>query len=357
MYLNGVYYPNWHIYKQLPPSSLNFDVISHVFYSFAHVKPDGTVYLSDEWADDQIDVDGTKGCLRSFAALKQKYSILRVVLSVGGGGAGSEPFAAAASTDETRERFAATAKALVNKYNLDGIDSAFSLSRLVVLALDWEHPSDSHQGSDYVKLLAAIRSYMPPPKYTLTTALPAGQWALQYINLAQAAYYLDLVNVMTYDFSGPWVPSTEHHAQLFSPQRPHNQHCTISCNSAIDYFVSHGVPASKLLLGVPAYGRSFLKSKGVGHKYNGHAGEEGTFLYKDLPRPGSKEFVDDKVGAAFCVGGDGGFVTYDNAQTVRMKAQYVKGNGLAGMFYWTGTGDKSDSQESLVFNGYLGMHN
>lgn len=128
MFLNGVYYPNWHIYKQLPPSSLNFDVISHVFYSFAHVKPDGTVYLSDEWADDQIDVDGTKGCLRSFAALKQKYSILRLVLSVGGGGAGSEPFAAAASTDETRERFASTAKALVNKYNLDGIDSASPFS-------------------------------------------------------------------------------------------------------------------------------------------------------------------------------------------------------------------------------------
>lgn len=125
MYFNAVYYPNWHIYKGLPPSSLKFDVISHAFYAFAHVKPDGTVFLSDEWADSQMEVDGVQGCLRSFAELKKKYSVLRVVLSVGGGGVASEPFPAAASTDETRERFAATAKDLVTTYGLDGIDGKF----------------------------------------------------------------------------------------------------------------------------------------------------------------------------------------------------------------------------------------
>jgi chitinase len=35
MYWNGVYYPNWRIYRDQPPVSLNFDVISHVFYAFA----------------------------------------------------------------------------------------------------------------------------------------------------------------------------------------------------------------------------------------------------------------------------------------------------------------------------------
>jgi GH18 family chitinase len=61
MYSNAVYYPNWRIYRNQPPASLNFDVISHVFYAFAwydpfpafavalltnyRVKPDGTVYV------------------------------------------------------------------------------------------------------------------------------------------------------------------------------------------------------------------------------------------------------------------------------------------------------------------------
>jgi len=35
MYWNGVYYPNWRIYRDQPPSVLNFNVISHVFYAFA----------------------------------------------------------------------------------------------------------------------------------------------------------------------------------------------------------------------------------------------------------------------------------------------------------------------------------
>jgi chitinase len=35
MYWNGVYYPNWRIYRDQTPASLNYDVISHVFYAFA----------------------------------------------------------------------------------------------------------------------------------------------------------------------------------------------------------------------------------------------------------------------------------------------------------------------------------
>lgn len=42
---NGVYYPNWRIYKDEPPSSLTLGLISHVFYSFAWVKQCGTIYV------------------------------------------------------------------------------------------------------------------------------------------------------------------------------------------------------------------------------------------------------------------------------------------------------------------------
>ncbi|KAF1997653.1 glycoside hydrolase family 18 protein [Amniculicola lignicola CBS 123094] len=352
MYWNAVYYPNWRIYRDQPPVSLNFDVISHVFYAFAWVKPDGTVYLSDEWADAQIKVAGTQGvpetegCLNSFAALKKKYSKLRVILSVGGGGKGSEPFAEVARHRESRERFAQSALALVQKFGIDGID------------IDWEHPSNSRQGEDYVALLATLRRQLPAPQYTLSSALPAGEWALQHINLAHASSYLDMINLMSYDFSGPWVKQTGHQAQLFTPQIPHCPEAAISCHSAVSYMVKHGVPQNKILMGVPAYGRSFTGTRGVGHPFDGQAGEEGTFEYRDLPRPGAQEIVDEQLGAAYCIGGDGGFVTYDTPQTVQMKARYVRQNGLGGLFYWTGTGDASShthKDRSLVFSGFLGL--
>lgn len=84
---------------------------------------DGDGQLSDDWADSQIDVDGTKGCLRSFQDLKVKHGHLKVLLSVGGGGKGSDNFAIVAANYTSRERFAFTARELVDKYGLDGIDS------------------------------------------------------------------------------------------------------------------------------------------------------------------------------------------------------------------------------------------
>jgi len=339
---NGVYYPNWRVYRGQAPSSLKFSVISHVFYAFARIGPDGLICLSDEYADTQIEVDGVNGCLRSFAALKKlkDCSHLKVIISVGGGEKGSEPFKHIASDPSSRQRFANSARALVDEYGLDGLD------------IDWEHPSNSHEGSDYVQLLAVLRTVFPAARYLLTSALPAGQWALQHINLSQAATHLDYINLMAYDFSGTWTSRSGHHSQLYSPQGSE----TPCGHTGIDYMLQQGVPPSKLLLGIPAYGRSFLGANSPGQPYHSVGGEEGTFEYRDLPRPGTVEQVDPHACAAFCVGGDGGFVTYDNPATVLQKAGYVKARGLGGLFYWTATGDAGEDERSLVYNGYMGMY-
>lgn len=159
---------------------------------------------------------------------------------------------------------------------------------------------------------------------------------------------------MCYDYSGPWTPTAQHHAQLFSPTDAHAP----SGHAAVSFCLAHGIPPSKLLLGIPCYGRSFLGASAPGDAYSGHAGDEGTFEYRDLPRPGSQAFLDDKSVAAYALGGDGGFVSYDMPCTVKMKARYVKERGLAGLFYWTGTGDRVDGGEegSLVMAGYCELH-
>lgn len=128
---------------------------------------------------------------------------------------------------------------------------------------------------------------------------------------------------MAYDFTGSWTPKAGHHAQLF----PVNSG-EASGSTAVDYVLSTGFPAAKILLGIPVYGRSFIGARGPGHSYSGHGGEDGTFEYKQLPRPGTKEITDENTAAAYCAGGDGGFVSYDNPETVRLKAQYCREKGL-----------------------------
>ncbi|RPA77326.1 glycoside hydrolase [Ascobolus immersus RN42] len=334
---NGVYYPNWHIYKGRAPSSLPLGMISHIFYAFAHVKEDGTVFLSDEWADLQMDVDGTKGCLNAMKALKGSHPHLKTIISIGGGAA-SQNFASVAADANKRANFARTAHAMLVQHGLDGLD------------IDWEHPSNPTEGHHYLLLLQTIRQFLPEHTYILTSALPATKWHLQHIPLAQCAQYLNFLNLMTYDFFGPWSERTGHHSQLYPhPSEPDAP----SCNTAIEYLTRppHNIPPHKILLGVPTYGRSFIGAHAPGMKFTGHAGEEGTFECQDLPRPGSNVIRDRERGTISCVGGDAGYVGYEDGETVRGKGVWSRKRGLGGMFYWTGHGGNG-----LVEEGFRGLH-
>ncbi|KAJ6144133.1 hypothetical protein N7470_008028 [Penicillium chermesinum] len=259
---------------------------------------------------------------------------MRVILSIGGGGKGSENFASVAHNRAKLETFVRSARQLVDEHGLDGID------------IDWEHPATSKEGKDYVRLLSRLREVLPAPRYTLTTALPAGQWALRNIDLSAAQKYLDMINLMTYDFSGPWESETGHHAQLYGSPT--------SCYSAVNYVLTQKVPSQKIILGIPTYGRSFLGSNGPGQRYTGTGGEDGVFDYRDLPRPGAQEYLDEQAGAASCVGGDGGFVSYDNPWTVQQKAQLAISSKLGGLFYWHICSD--GRSPSLIETGYNTLH-
>ncbi|RBQ74743.1 hypothetical protein VDGD_06825 [Verticillium dahliae] len=287
--------------------------------------------------------------------LKQQYPHLQVVLSIGGGSS-SAIFPVVAASTICRDNFARSAKGLVDASGLDGIDST-SADQIDQLGPDadicsvvWEYPSDSQQGHDFLALLATIRLHLPEDQYLLTAALPASRMVLQYIPLQASAEYLDFVNLMAYDFFGTWTPKSGHHSQLYPPQKDQESGAT-----GVQYLIAKGVNAGKILLGIPLYGRSFLGAAGPGHKFRGGGGDNGTFEYKQLPRSGTKETIDKKSISAQCIGADGGFVSYDNPETVKVKAQFCKQKGLGGLFYWNGPADGKGSR-SLVAAGFQALH-
>lgn len=47
MFANAVYFPNFRVYKGDTPGQMNYGCISHVYYAFANVAPDGGVFVSD----------------------------------------------------------------------------------------------------------------------------------------------------------------------------------------------------------------------------------------------------------------------------------------------------------------------
>lgn len=82
------------------------------------------------------------------------------------------------------------------------------------------------------RLLAALRKAVPAPSCILTSALPAGEWALRSIDLGKGSAGLDLISMMTCDFSGPWTDLCGHYTRLYSPWNVHNEAAWVSCSSA-----------------------------------------------------------------------------------------------------------------------------
>jgi GH18 family chitinase len=65
---------------------------------------------------------------------------------------------------------------------------------------------------------------------------------------------LDFINVMDYDFNGwPWTTKTANNAPL-------NDGTSNSVTNSINYYLSQGISASKINMGIPTYGHSWAVS-------------------------------------------------------------------------------------------------
>lgn len=242
-------------------------------------------------------------------------------------------------------------------------DSEVCFRRLIGWhAVDWEHPDTSEKGTNFGLLMTALRVHFPSPKYIIIAALPAGEWCLRNIDLRALlddsppkGAVMDFVNIMAYDFAGPWTNGQSgHQASLHSITNPHNDFAKRSISSVTRYLVKDlGIDPKRAIIGIPVYGRSFVGVGGPGEKFTCVGGDsDGTVEYKSLPRPGTAEIVDAAVGAASCHAGAEGWISYDNPETVRMKAEFVKANRLGGIFFWTGSFDSADEKRSLIQAGY-----
>lgn len=331
---------------------------------------DGSLGFLDEYADAQIEVDAEHGCLDALARVKRDNRHLRTILSIGGG-AGSGAFAQIAATEHGRTAFAHAARDWVHKYSFDGIDSRLPRVPSPMLlpscssTVDWEHPRTPDEGRDYLRLLHACRAVLPAPRYLLATALPVDPSVLGRLDLRGVAALVNHINLMCYDFTGPWSETAGHQAQLFAPSPP-------SAKAGVQYLVDRGVPPQRILLGIPAYARVFLGARHVGDGFQKDAGDKGDqdkeeveIDYRDVPAEWKQKGVlqvDPARATAWAVvprrGGNKGtsFVSMDVPVTVRAKAAFVRRAGLGGLFYWTGAGDAVGDDESLVAAGFDALH-
>jgi chitinase len=278
--------------------------------------------------------------LAQLHALKARNPQLKILISVGGWGA--DGFSDSALSDESRARFADSVARLIARHQLDGVD------------IDWEYPGLADAGirsraedkQNFTALLLAVRKRFDQlaaeehrrDRYLITAALADHEFVAN-IELARVGAVLDWVNLMTYDFHGSLTKTTGHHSALRRSVTSGPEERSIE--SAVTQFLAAGVPARKLIVGVPFYGKEFLDvqpaNRGLDQPFTGrvpvHPWPE---LVADfIGRNGYVRYWDDVAHVPYLWNAQThAFVSYDDPQSLKLKAEYVKVHGLGGMMYW-----------------------
>lgn len=270
---------------------------------------------------------------------------MKVLLSIGGW-TYSPKFVPVAATDAGRQKFASSAVALVKDWGFDGID------------IDWEYPTNAQEAQNFVLLLQACRQaldkyaqqYAPGYHFIITVASAAGPQNYNNMDMAGMDKYVDTWNLMAYDYAGSWDSTSGHQANIY-PNAANPAATKFNTDQAVRDYITKGVPAKKIVMGLPLYGRSFESTSGIGQPYNGVGDgsiQSGVWLYRDLPRSGAQDLYDDVAKASYSYNAaTKELISYDTVNSAVVKSNYLKSKGLGGAVFWEASGDRTGAQ-SLV---------
>lgn len=274
--------------------------MTHINYAFGHVNE----------SFNGVKIDNEER-LRQIVDLRKQKPELKVLLSIGGWGSGR--FSEMAANDEYRRAFAADCDRVVKEFALDGID------------IDWEYPTSSMANissspddtENFTLLMQDIRAAIGNEKeLTLATVASA-----RYIDFKAILPSVDFVNIMAYDMAS----APKHHSALY----PSGHSGDITSDGAVTAHLKAGVPPSKLVMGMPFYGRG-----GDGYPsfqdYN-KVGNTDTQYTEKWDEVAQVPYLADK--------NDTLVFGFENPRSLAIKCQYILDKDLLGGMYWDYSGD------------------
>jgi hypothetical protein len=150
---------------------------------------------------------------------------------------------------------------------------------------------------------------------------------------------------MTYDFAGPWTNYAGHNAPLFSSAKVPGRNRP-STEATMRYLVEErGMPADRLAVGIPLYGRGFAVSEPYAPTEDAPEVRipQGNYsnLHTLLNEEGWTRLWDDEIKAPWLLSPDHSIVFgYDDDESVTLKTEWAMKQGFRGVFFWQVAADR-----------------
>ena len=310
-----------------PPADYDYSTLTMIARAFVGVKADGSTVVPEGYFNPEME------------KLARAYGV-KLLLSIGGGGASGADWLAMASNPTSRAHFIDELGKLMAEHQYDGVD------------IDWEPPEPTKQtGEAYGALLKAMRAKFP--KAVLTTALNADHYQAKFTPWPDVIASLDYINLMAYDYSGPWSGIAGHTTNLF----PAGDY-----KGAVDHSVAEGlknlisefhVPPAKVLMGMNFWGYRF-RTDTLGGPFAKNAPNVSDALTlqqtQALFYTGRYESRwDAAANQPYLVRiGGGSVICYDDAESIRRKCEYAASLGCGGFMVWNLGSDAAGAQTPLM---------
>jgi chitinase len=348
------YYTNWAQYRKggcaFTPADVDASLLTNINYSFAKLDAGPGGKAKPKWGITPFDAKadlGPNGGYAQINALKKKNPGLKSSLSIGGwshNDPAEKPdmswmFTTMAEKPESRAEWIKATIAYMRQYDFDGID------------IDWEYPADPTRGgravdtNNFTALLTELRTAIDAEAKAsgkdallLTIAAPAGG-VVRGLDLPKIWQPLSWINLMSYDYNGGWDPHTNHNAP--APK------VGAGVQGSVSIYLNFGVPAEKIVLGMPTYGRAFkdAESSAVGSMSKGNAapgrctdaaGMLSYFEVKELLDAGKlKPSWDDAAQVPYAYDSSSKlWVSYDDPKSFEKKLDFIDQKGLGGAMFW-----------------------
>ncbi|KAK4374853.1 hypothetical protein RND71_005530 [Anisodus tanguticus] len=328
----------WVSDRGLGLNNINSTLFTHLFCAFADLNNQSNQLI--------ISPENQESFQQFTSTVLQKNPSVKTLLSIGGGRANKTSYGVMARTSNSRKSFIDSSIKLARQLGFHGLDlgwqypeSATDMTNLDTLLNEWRTTINKEvRNSNNATLLftATVSSSSSPYENKLSYPIQS------------VAKNLDWINLMAYEFYGPnWSPSqTNSHAQLFDPVKD------ISGSDGINQWIQAGVPARKLVLGIPFYGFAWqlvnsnihgLRAPALG-KSNVSSADDGSMTYGKIRdyivQSRATKVYNATIVGDYCYSGSS-WISYDDTQSVRNKVTYVKGRGLLGYFAWHVAADQN----------------